>query len=140
MHTMIVPSLMTVYLLATNLVPGVDAHGYLQTPRSRNYRAHIDGKWYGGTAVTPSVETEPQSLNIGGTEARCGKVADRDYDYPRNALNGNLVEVAQECYEEGAIINIKLSSRRIIWVISSIKRVPLLLVKWQHRNVLMQIR
>ena len=100
-------SMITSYLLATKLAPGADAHGYLLTPRSRNYRAHLDGKWSGGTAVTPAVETEPQSLNIGGTEARCGIVAGRNYDYPRNALNGNLVEVAQECYEEGAIINIE---------------------------------
>ena len=107
MCTMIFPSLITVYLLATNPVPGVDAHGYLQTPRSRNYRAHVDGKHWGGTAVTPSIETEPQSLNLGGTEARCGKVADRNYDYPRNALNGNLAEVAEVCYEKGAIINIE---------------------------------
>ena len=100
-------SIITANLLATSLAPGADAHGYLLTPRSRNYRAHVDGKWSGGTASTPAVEAEPQSLNIGGSEARCGVVGGRNYDYPRNALNGNLVEVAQECYEEGAIINIE---------------------------------
>ena len=100
-------SIITANLLATSLAPGADAHGYLLTPRSRNYRAHVDGKWSGGTASTPAVESEPQSLNIGGSEASCGIVGGRNYDYPRNALNGNLVEVAQECYEEGAIINIE---------------------------------
>lgn len=102
-------AIITANLLAVHLTPGVDAHGYLLSPRSRNYRAtsNEDGRWSGGTAVTPAVETEAQSLNIGGTEARCGKVADRNYDYPRNALNGNLVEVVQECYEEGAIIDIE---------------------------------
>jgi predicted carbohydrate-binding protein with CBM5 and CBM33 domain len=75
-------SILTANLLAIHLAPSVDAHGYLLTPRSRNYRATAseDGKWYGGTATTPAVEVEPQSLNIGGTEARCGKVADRNYD------------------------------------------------------------
>ena len=111
--TMIFPkistSILTANLLAIHLAPSVDAHGYLLTPRSRYYcaTASEDGKWSGGTATTPAVEVEPQSLNIGGTEARCGKVADRNYDYPRNAFNGNLVEVVQECYEEGAIINIE---------------------------------
>ena len=100
-------SIITANLLATSLAPGADAHGYLLTPRSRNYRAHVDGKWSGGTASTPAVESEPQSLNIGGSEASCGIVGGRNYDYPRNALNGNLVEVAQECYEEGAIISIE---------------------------------
>jgi hypothetical protein len=27
---------------------GVDAHGYLKSPRSRNYRASIDPKYFGG--------------------------------------------------------------------------------------------
>jgi len=36
-------------LLAAHLAyPGVDAHGYLKTPRSRNYRASIDPKYFGG--------------------------------------------------------------------------------------------
>lgn len=37
--------------LATNFAfqqPGADAHGYLKTPRSRNYHASIDPIWDGG--------------------------------------------------------------------------------------------
>lgn len=82
-------AIITANLLAVHLTPGVDAHGYLLSPRSRNYRAtsNVDGRWSGGTAVTPAVEVEPQSLNIGGTEARCGKVADRNYDYVSRSMH-----------------------------------------------------
>jgi predicted carbohydrate-binding protein with CBM5 and CBM33 domain len=61
-------------LLATNPLIGVDAHGYLKSPRSRNYHASINPIWSGGTATDPSPENCPHCLNIGGTEARCGKV------------------------------------------------------------------
>jgi hypothetical protein len=57
-------SVITANLLAVHLAPSVDSHGYLLTPCSRNYRASIEGKWYGGMADTPAIETEPQSLNI----------------------------------------------------------------------------
>ncbi len=54
-------------LLAVNFAPlGVDAHGYLKTPRSRNYYASVEGKWSGGTESDPAVETCPHCLNIGG--------------------------------------------------------------------------
>ena len=36
-------------VLAANLKHhGVDAHGYLKTPRSRNYYASIEPIWFGG--------------------------------------------------------------------------------------------
>ena len=35
---------------------GVDAHGYLKTPRSRNYVASVDPVWYGGTDADPDPE------------------------------------------------------------------------------------
>ncbi len=47
-------------------------------------------------------------MNIGGTEARCGKVGDHDYDYPPNAIGeGVLSPVIQECYEEGSVIDVE---------------------------------
>ena len=38
----------------------VDAHGYLMSPRSRNFLAHSsqDGVGYGGTAADPKVDYE----------------------------------------------------------------------------------
>lgn len=92
-------------LLAVNFTPdGVDAHGYLKTPRSRNYYAKIAGKWSGGTESDPAVETCPHCLNIGGTEARCGFVGDHNYDLPPNSVGGIMPAVTQGCYKPGADI------------------------------------
>jgi predicted carbohydrate-binding protein with CBM5 and CBM33 domain len=65
-----------IFLLATDHLFGVDAHGYLKSPRSRNYQASINPIWSGGTSTDPAPENCPHCLNIGGTEARCGKVGE----------------------------------------------------------------
>lgn len=50
----------------------------------------------------------PQCLNIGGTEARCGKVGDHNYDYPPNAIgDGILPPIIQACYNEGDIVDVE---------------------------------
>lgn len=43
-------------LLVLLPTPEVVAHGYLKSPRSRNYFAHTDGVWWGGTASDPKPE------------------------------------------------------------------------------------
>jgi hypothetical protein len=92
-------------LMAVNYTPNsVDAHGYLKTPRSRNYYASVEGVWSGGSESDPSVETCPQCLNIGGTEARCGLVGDHNYDLPPNFLGGIMPATPQGCYKPGADI------------------------------------
>ena len=92
-------------LLAVNFVSnGADAHGYLKTPRSRNYYASVEGVWSGGTESDPAVETCPHCLNIGGTEARCGFVGDHNYDLPPNAIGGIMPAAPQGCYKQGADI------------------------------------
>ena len=51
-------------LLLSN-IGTVDAHGYLMSPRSRNFLAHSsqDGKGqYGGTATDPKVDYEVRSI------------------------------------------------------------------------------
>lgn len=74
------PTISTLLVLSTSLaIHGgynvvVDAHGYLKSPRSRNYVASVDPIWWGGTETDPAPENCPHCLNIGGTEARCGKV------------------------------------------------------------------
>jgi hypothetical protein len=91
--------------MAVNFSPDiVDAHGYLKTPRSRNYYASVEGVWSGGSASDPSVETCPHCLNIGGTEARCGLVGDHNYDLPPNFIGGIMPATPQGCYKPGADI------------------------------------
>ena len=83
------PTISTLLVLSTSLaIHGgyhvvVDAHGYLKSPRSRNYVASVDPIWWGGTETDPAPENCPHCLNIGGTEARCGKVG----KYCNSAIN-----------------------------------------------------
>ena len=85
----------------------VASHGYLKTPRSRNYRANQDGVWWPVTDTNPAPESEPQSANIGGTDAQCGIIAgQRNYDYPQNAGGGPIVFSEQACYQPGSVIDV----------------------------------
>jgi hypothetical protein len=45
-------------------------------------------------------------LSVGGTEARCGKVENRNYDRPKNALGGDLAPNIQACYAQGDVIKL----------------------------------
>ncbi len=101
-------AVVSVFFAANIVAPlAVEGHGYLKTPRSRNYHASINPKWWGGTETDPAPENCPHCLNIGGTEARCGLVGDHNYDYPPNAIGGVLDPVIQGCYEPGSIIELE---------------------------------
>ena len=66
----------------------VDAHGYLKSPKSRNYYANTNGKWSGGTASDPAPENCPHCLNRGGTDGVCGISGNANYEQPPNAIGG----------------------------------------------------
>jgi hypothetical protein len=85
-----------------------DAHGHLSSPRSRNYYAFTNKKWWDATENDPYPETDPYSLNKGGTAGQCGIVYNRNYDLPKNAKGGLMRPVIQECYNEGSIIELKV--------------------------------
>mmetsp|Transcript_15209 Transcript_15209/g.24989 ORF Transcript_15209/g.24989 Transcript_15209/m.24989 type:complete len:485 (+) Transcript_15209:114-1568(+) len=90
----------------TSLASNVHGHGHLVSPRSRNYVAHQDGKYWPADNTTPAPEDCPHCLNIGGTEARCGLTAGRNYDSPKNALGGDLAPNVQACYADGDIVEL----------------------------------
>jgi hypothetical protein len=94
-----------VILLGTATTHG---HGYLKSPRSRNYVAHQEGVFYGGTENDPIAETCPHCLNIGGTEAQCGISGDHNYDYPPNAVGGVLPPNTQAVYNRGDVIDVEV--------------------------------
>ena len=81
----------------------------METPRSRNWYAHTALKWWGATEKDPMPETDPYSLNRGGTAAQCGIVDGRNYDLPKNALGGLMNANVQECYDQGSIIDLKVT-------------------------------
>ena len=63
--------LSVILLLPARLVRG---HGFLAEPRSRNFVANQDGKWWSpddGVAY-PRPESCPHCLNRGGTAGACG--------------------------------------------------------------------
>ena len=99
-------------LLALLILPysAVHSHGYLKTPRSRNLVAHQDGKSWPLLAENPKREVEPQSANIGGTEARCGVIGgSRNYDTPANGAGGLMARNTQACYGKGQIIDLDVT-------------------------------
>jgi len=86
---------------------GVNGHGYVRSPRSRNWVAYEDGVWNGATEDHPEKETCPHCLNRGGTLARCGETSSNNYDYPMNGVGGPMRSNIQAVYNEGQIIDIE---------------------------------
>jgi hypothetical protein len=107
LHGVKILLLVSILLITTTTV---DAHGYLASPRSRNFVAYEDGKWFGGDNTTPFPEPEPQSANIGGVRAVCGIIAaTRNYDIPTNVHGTLLVGVKPQAYYQcGQIIDLSV--------------------------------
>ena len=97
-----------VIILLSLLSPGAP-HGFLSSPRSRNLVAYEDLSWSNPSASTPLPEDCPTCLNLGGTLARCGLTADRNYDTPLNALRGSMPMNQQATYTEGQIIEVEVT-------------------------------
>jgi hypothetical protein len=102
-------ALLAVTVAASITLGTVDAHGYMSSPRSRNYIAYVNARWWDVTENDPQPESDPYSLNRGGTAAQCGMINGRNYDLPKNALGGLLRPAIQECYEEGSVIDVKVT-------------------------------
>lgn len=98
--------LFTSWNIINSAVVGVHGHGYLKTPRSRNFVASQDGKSFGGTASTPLTEYCPHCLNRGGPLAACGLVDNRNYDTPPNAVGGTMPTNIQGTYPMGGTIEV----------------------------------
>jgi hypothetical protein len=88
-------------LISSFLITSTDAHGYVKSPRSRNFAAFQDGKWSGGTATTPEVETCPHCLNRESGKG-CGVTGSHDYNYPLNALGGPMPIIIEEELKKNA--------------------------------------
>jgi len=77
---------------------GVNAHGHVISPRSRNYVANQDGKWSGGTANDPKIETCPHCLNRGGI---CGSAGSHNYNTPVNTFGDPMPVNIQKNFQQG---------------------------------------
>lgn len=103
------------------ILPIAEAHGYVSSPRSRNFVAHEDGQWWVdedifATQAIPQPETCPHCLNWGGTLARCGMTSElRNYDTPFLSNNDGyggtdgerMPFIPQATYVEGDFIDIE---------------------------------
>ena len=90
---MIRSSLLYTAVLLVNICR-VTGHGYLKSPRSRNYVAY-KSVWWPLDDNAPRPESDVAGLNTGGEIARCGKVSDRNYDLPKNNKEGALANQVQ---------------------------------------------
>jgi len=97
----------TTFVLLLTSVVSVHGHGYLQTPRSRNYVASVDGKELGnGTPTDPAIEYEAPSLNVVGPQ--CGQVGFRNYDFPLSSTGTLLAPKIQANYTRGQTITVEV--------------------------------
>jgi len=96
----------TFFSVLIGLAHHVSGHGYMKSPRARNYIAYQDGVWWGGGDTDPQKESCPHCLNLGGSLARCGITGGRNYDYPKNHNGGDLAWSTQATYAAGSIIEI----------------------------------
>lgn len=96
------------FSLGSFIAPSVDAHGYLKTPRSRNFIAYQDGLWYGAATDKYPKEDCPHCLNIGGTEGRCGVQADTNYDVPKSISGNTMPPDPQISAQRGSQITVDL--------------------------------
>jgi len=101
----------TTFVLLLTSVVSVHGHGYLQTPRSRNYVASVDGKELGnGTPIDPAIEYEAPSLNVVGPQ--CGQVGFRNYDFPLSSTGTLLAPKIQANYTRGQTITVEVKVGR----------------------------
>jgi len=96
--------------LASTATVHVNAHGYLESPRSRNYVANQDGSWGTGDQSTPKKETCHHCLNGGGAanSGQCGITGNVNYDFPPNASGGVMPTNIQATYEKGQEIDVSI--------------------------------
>lgn len=99
------------FLLASfSAIVHVNGHGYLESPRSRNFVASQDGQWSGNDISTPKAETCPHCLNGGGglTSGQCGITGNVNYDFPPNVLGTVMPQNIQATYVRGQNITVKV--------------------------------
>lgn len=83
----------------------VRGHGYLSSPRSRNWYAHLDGVSYGSVSGFPPAEYCPHCLNTNA--GVCGKSNEHDYDVWNDSAGNPMPWVVQATYAAGDVVRIE---------------------------------
>lgn len=95
-----------ILLTSIYLLQGASGHGYVSSPRSRQWVAAEDGRWSGGASTLPKKEDCPHCSNTKNSEGFCGIISGRDYDHPKDSVGNPLQPSAQAVYTEGQIIEV----------------------------------
>mmetsp|Transcript_2782 Transcript_2782/g.4157 ORF Transcript_2782/g.4157 Transcript_2782/m.4157 type:complete len:483 (-) Transcript_2782:24-1472(-) len=83
----------------------VDSHGYLKSPRSRNFMANQEG---GSSDDKYPKEHCPHCLNLGGTAGRCGVTGTHSYDIPSNNAGNVMPADPQIVAQSGSQITVDI--------------------------------
>ena len=98
--------------MACMLFSPAEGHGYLKTPRARNWVAAQDGVWSGGASANgkPQKESCPHCLNKKAAQNLCSRGnASTLYDNWKD-VNGNPMPwTSQATYNEGQEITIEVT-------------------------------
>ena len=86
----------------------VKGHGYLKTPRSRNYVADAsqEGTWTSAPGV-PKAESCPHCLNTKEAHKVCGKTGTMDYDDWNDSQGIPMPWASQGVYEAGDLFTVE---------------------------------
>ena len=95
------PITCTIICILSLLPRQATSHGYLSSPKSRNFYAFENINWYKPTSSDPEPETCPHCLNRGGALAQCGITGSRNYDTPRNAHGKIMKPTIQATWKQG---------------------------------------
>lgn len=84
-----------------------EAHGFLKTPRSRNYYAHVEGADWGALPGQPPKEYCPHCLNFKSMNEICGTGQAQNYDLWTDITGNPMPWMSQGIYTEGQEIIIE---------------------------------
>jgi len=86
----------------------VDAHGYLKSPRARNFIAYQDGTWTGNSPEMYPKESCPHCLNLGGSLGECGVMGEYNYTFPKSRAGTDLPPNPEIVVEHGSRITLEV--------------------------------
>jgi len=86
----------------------VKAHGYLKSPRARNFIAYQEGVWSGSSSIEYPKESCPHCLNLGGSLGRCGVTRSNNYELPKSRDGSIMPADPQLVVQQGSIITVEV--------------------------------
>jgi len=86
----------------------INAHGYLKSPRARNFIAYEDGVWSGSSPSTYTKESCPHCLNLGGSMGQCGVMGNIDYTFPRSRAGTVIPADPQIVVQRGSQLSVEV--------------------------------